>query len=373
MIIPLMILWFFRKFHRLAVRRSRSRSAAGYSRVEWNIDGSPLWFECGDAELSKRPEAFACLCFAASSLAGWRVRFPERICPVLRRNLKGIDKTWQRWWGGETGRFESRGKRALPPLSGERGEAVFLSLGVDSFYSLLKRPGIGTVIYVAGYDVMLDDTSRLERVEQSLRAVGSRMGLKVIFLRTNLRQHPVFRKMNWEKYHGAALAAVGHLLSPEIRTAVVSSSFPKVFFKPWGTSWKTDHLWSSAAFALEHFGIEHWRLEKLGMIADEPVVREHLRICWEHRTGDLNCGLCEKCQRTMLGLLSFGKLEFYPTFPSVEHLVAGLGKAKPLTAHLLPTYRGFLERGLPPEADAAVRGLMQRSRRAQSLKNKKTS
>lgn len=331
------------------------------SRVEWEIDGAPLWFECADTPLNSAPDAMACLCFAASSLAGWRVRFPVSICPLLEHRLKRIGRIWNRWWGTDRDRFEAETRGTPPTIEMGRGTALFLSLGVDSFYTLLRMPEARTIVYVAGYDVQLIETERCAKIERRLHDVAERQGVKVILVRTNLRTHPVFGKLGWDRLHGAALAAVGHLLDSAISKIFISASFPKNYFKPWGSSWKTDFLWSSSRLEIGHFGEELWRLEKLEKIVDEPLVMDHLRVCWEHRNDGLNCGECEKCQRTMLGLVSLRRLEVYQTFPNVETLVAGLQASPALIGKLLPTYRAFLKHDLPPEVDGALRGLIQRT------------
>lgn len=349
------------KYRRFKVRRLNTERKSGLSRVEWEIDKNPLWFESHDAVLSEVPEAIACLCFAAASLKGYRIHFAERVCPVFRDNLKKLERIWQTWWGGEFKSFVLHQKEELDVIETVRGTALFLSLGVDSFFTLLMNPEVDTVVYVAGYDVELEDVHRLAAIERCLSAIGSQRGLRVIILRTNLRSHPVFKSLNWERFHGAALAAVGHLLADSICRVIISSSFPKAFFKPWGTSWETDFLWSSNVLKVEHFGEDLWRFEKLRIIADEPVVQKNLRICWENRNKDLNCGCCEKCLRTMLGLLSLSKLEVFPTLPNKEKLIINLKRIECIPKHLLPTYCQFLQCGLEPEVDAALRELMKRS------------
>ncbi len=351
------------RFRILHVRPSRPPSTQSTSRIEWIIGGSPLWFECADAPLENAPEAIACLCYAASGLKGWRVRLPEAISPLLRANLKKIGRRWTKWWDLPAARFRAKPAIERPAPEG-RGSGVFLSLGVDSFYSLLDNPTVDTIIYVAGYDVQLQDTARLAKVEHSLRDIGTRSQLRVILLKTNLREHPVFRRLNWTRFHGAALAAAGHLLSGSISSVIISSSYPRSFFQPWGSSWKTDRFWSTPRLSVIHHGDKFWRFEKLERIADDPLVKDHLRVCWENRNDSLNCGVCEKCVRTMLGLLSLGKLDEHVNFPGKTDLPRRIRAIRKLAPHLLPTYRNILKRGLPPRPRQEVRKLLKRGQPA---------
>ena len=59
------------------------------------------------------------------------------------------------------------------------------------------------------------------------------------------------------------------------------------------------------------------RMQKLEMIADHPVVQEHLNVC-SH--GKVNCGRCTKCKRTLLNLDILGKLDdFKHAFPDMAY------------------------------------------------------
>ena len=57
------------------------------------------------------------------------------------------------------------------------------------------------------------------------------------------------------------------------------------------------------------------RPEKIGVLARSPVALRGLRVCWMQRNA-YNCGKCEKCVRTMLGLVVHGVLDQATGFPS---------------------------------------------------------
>ncbi len=349
--------------NRLSIQRVKPVPHNGsLSRVEWQIDGESLWFESHDVALSTRPEAFACLAFAAAAHHGRPVRFPEAVCGSLIENLETIDGIWSEWWNLPHGKFHALPTIANSPENPARGTGLFFTLGVDSFYTLITRPDVDVLIYVCGYDVKLAEADRLEKIEQSLRRIGAALGKRVILLRTNLCQHPVMKTINWERLHGAALAAAGHLLDDVIKNVVISSSFTTHQFEPWGTSWKTDIFWSSGRVTFEHYGEDLWRFEKLGKIVDLPFVQENLRTCWKHLTDDLNCGRCEKCTRTMLALCAYGRLEDFKGYPSLDALISNLRSTKFLPQYLWEAYKGFLNYGLSAELAFEVQSLIDRSR-----------
>lgn len=100
-------------------------------------------------------------------------------------------------------------------LSKENRIGTFFTAGVDSFYTFLKhRDEITDLIFVHGFDISLEDYSLRTRTSEVIREIGSSFGKRVIEVETNLGS---FLKpyIPWGKLgHGAALASVGHLLSP---------------------------------------------------------------------------------------------------------------------------------------------------------------
>ena len=68
------------------------------------------------------------------------------------------------------------------------------------------------------------------------------------------------------------------------------------------------------------------RAGKLEMMADSPLVQKHLRVCFSipefdpHTGSIINCGECEKCVRTLVGLIILGKLEKFTAFPRLRPL-----------------------------------------------------
>ena len=282
---------------------------------------------------------------------------------VWLSNAKTLMSVFGKWWGyrpititgtaGDTGAAE-QGKATALCFSG----------GVDSFFNLLRGPYRVDYLLVAyGYDIRLSDMNRMDSFRPSLRSISEATGTTLAVIRTNLREHPVFSGVPWQRAHGGALAALGHVMAG-IRRLLLSASYPYELNRPWGSHWTTDPLWSSAQLEIVHEGASFWRGDKLLQIADEPLVRNHLRVCWEGRTSSLNCCRCEKCLRTMLILTQCGKLDAFAAFPDKTNLARYLDELDAISTDLMHVYRSLLRQRLDPKLSRAVRSLLKRSRAA---------
>jgi hypothetical protein len=347
-----------------------TRSGDGVWRVEADAAGEPLWFESPDLPLAASAEAYGSLLLLPAAAHGRRLILPTAVDAAWLANARRALEVAQAWWG-YGGRPEEvlSGLTAVPheaPAStaDQRALALCFSGGVDSFHTLLRGDGeVGVLVCVHGFDIPLADTRRMAAMEASLRTIAAVRGLRAVLIRSNLRQHPAFACGDWEQVHGGALAALGHLLRDSVRSLLISASYPLAFDQPWGSHWKLDPLWSSTRTRIEHVGAELWRADKLRAIMDEPLVREHLRVCWENRSEAGNCGACEKCIRTMLILDGAQRLAQYTVFPGVGELAGSIAQLNRLKPDLRPVYASFLDTALSPPVRAAVERLLARSYR----------
>ena len=68
----------------------------------------------------------------------------------------------------------------------------------------------------------------------------------------------------------------------------------------------TDHLLSGDMMTIVHDGAGYSRTEKAELLLGFPFVVEGLKVCWEGRDPEKNCGRCEKCLRTRLNFAAAG-------------------------------------------------------------------
>lgn len=344
-----------------------------WTRVSLRVAGRVLFFERDGGPLQPSVEAFVCALLPGAVRRGRRLSIQEPVDPVFLTGARELASCLSGWWSRPSLPIEASTRTAnhppaadSPATDGPEAVALCFTGGVDSFYSLLRAPGrIGTLVYVHGYDVALEDVERARRVRADLEAVAAATSTRLVWLRSNLRAHPVGRWVGWERAHGGALAAAGHLV-PGLARLHVAASFPRGYEHAWGSTARTDPLWSSSRLGVVHDGDEIWRAEKLRRIASDEIVQRRLRICWEHRSEALNCGRCEKCVRTRLVLAQHGMLDRFEVFgdaPPLDEAVEDLPALDPM---LWPVYRAFLDPEVAPPISAALSRLLERSRAAAS-------
>ena len=336
------------------------RAHASRECVAARVAGRRIWFESADAPLAAAAEVLGTALLVPAMHAGRSLVMRQAACPVWVGNLAPLAAAFRELWypAAPAPRVTVRGE--APPAAA--GTALCFSGGVDAFHALRAggRP-VDTLVYVAGYDVRLRDTSRLVAVERLLRDVAAAHGARAVVVRTNLRRHPLVRATPWLREFGAALAAVGHALSPTVSRLLIASDglgfeHPEVGARP-----GTDPLLGSRSLTVEHVAPDVTRLEKLRAIGGDPLVQRHLRVCWSNVGGRANCGRCEKCVRTMLCLDACGTLGGFAGFDHGRGLVEAVDALPAVNGVVETFYRELLDAGIAGRVAAGVRRLLDRS------------
>ncbi len=266
--------------------------------------------------------AFLAALMMPSMALGEPLRVEAPVSGQLLRQSESLMRIFHGWWPElEVIPIEAPRRRRMsrPP---RRRAAAFFTLGVDSFYTLLKNadggvwgtPPIGSLIFVVGFDVKARKKQLLAQIEGNLQRVATATGTEVLEVETNLRELSD-GIVSWNQYHGSALASVAIALERAFEAIYTASSgsFDDPF--PWGSHPLTDPLWATESMRYIHDGTERRRADKITSIASVPIVQATLRSCWENRGNRYNCGECEKCLRTMGALFGVDALEATETFP----------------------------------------------------------
>jgi len=356
----------------MLVSNFRNEMNDGVARAVADVDGIPLWFESADVKLVAAPEAYGSALLLPSQHRRRRLVLDAPVSREWFANITGVLSIWGKWWG-------YHGLSPICALSDENGAeastatGLCFSGGVDSFHSLVSDSRPNFLIAIQGFDIPLADEVRMNGLRRSLTAAASFVGATPVVVRTNLREHPASGRPHlWERSHGGALAAVGHVLSSTIGKLLISSTYSINRNRKWGSSVQTDHLFSSSVMSIVHFGTAP-REEKIRSISMLPLAREHLRVCWENRTVQGNCSRCAKCTLVMLHLAEYGVLEEFRVFDGKDELASRLDSIPYLRTHVAVLERAVARRRLEPRLQAAAARLLSRSQRAFHLNRLRNS
>jgi hypothetical protein len=320
----------------LRIARLGPRRSAGGAALWYRFAGEPLPPPLGLLD------GFV-LAFLFEAMRGGRdLRVRGAVSRALLANLRELQEVWCRWRPDALVPVEILPDAIVDPSPAPAGAIACVSGGVDSL-ATLQRHRSGTLrplragLLVAGFDIPLADTAGFRRAERDVRAILDSIGLPLATVATNWRDVACG---DWELEHGAALAACAAQFAGLAECGLIAADLPvDLPHPPWGNNPVTTPL-LSGALAIVHDGAGLSRPDKVALLGGWPAALGHLRVCWEGRARDGNCGRCEKCIRTQLSFLAVGR-PIPPAFPRPFTSADLLRLAMPRMAVLL-AYRQIL-------------------------------
>jgi hypothetical protein len=223
-------------------------------------------------------------------MAAWHRWLPHRFQPVAVT----ADQE-------STGRAR-QGRRAIMAFSG----------GLDSTFALhahkrdlLGRRGldIQAAALIQGFDLTVDDQKAFDKARGHAEAVLDSYGVRLNVVRTNWREAAI----DWEMTHVLGLATVLHLFHRSFDHGVFADDDAyDTQVTPWSSNAITNQLLGSVGFPIRSTGASWFRTEKATILGANPVVLEHIRVCYHRPELGENCGACEKCLRTKLNFRAAG-------------------------------------------------------------------
>jgi hypothetical protein len=258
-------------------------------------------------------------------------------------------------------------------VRGGKAVGCFFSGGVDSFYSLMKheagpREGktgeVSHLIFVKGFDVPLSKESFADGVTAMVRDVCASCNKASVIASTNLRVM-LDRFLPWEWAHGSALGSVALAMGPAFQSVLIPASYGYKELFPYGSHPLLDPLFSTESLCIVHDGCECTRLEKIGRMMSSRVVLDHLRVCYQDISDGYNCGKCEKCLRTKVGLALSGALQHCATFDHhIDHrIIRDLKLKKMMLPWWQENYQALRARNGDRKLAKAVETCLRRSAR----------
>ena len=193
---------------------------------------------------------------------------------------------------------------------------LLYSGGLDSLSSYIKhKKETPSLISIWGADIPLNKTEFWDKVKYKVTQLAEMDDIKCYFIKTNVREmmnENLLNKTylegedtNWwlSVSHGLILTSLTSLLP--IKTLIMASSMDENEKVPHGSDLFKfmDYRWADSSLIYDCNLSRHEKIKYL--LRGNTQYYQFLRVCYT-QFQDYNCGMCEKCLRTITGLLIEG-------------------------------------------------------------------
>jgi hypothetical protein len=260
---------------------------------------------------------FAACLLVPSMKLGEDLIIEGSISKKLYQNLYKIQKVFLDWDLGFKP-INIKVSQFIPDKGSPKAIGSYFSGGVDSFYTYLyqkqTKDKVNFLILINGYDIELKNTELWKATSKTVDDIAQSEGIEVIKVESNI--HDLIEPICiWDYTCGGCLAAVALSLRKGLKMAYLPGAYTKDQLFPAGEHPDVDQKYQTETFKLIHHGEETSRLNKTKYISKNPLVLKYLRVCYKNIKGKFNCGECDKCLRTMIGLQIAGTLHKSQTLP----------------------------------------------------------
>ncbi|MDE0805338.1 MAG: hypothetical protein OSA99_18720 [Acidimicrobiales bacterium] len=221
--------------------------------------------------------------------------------------------------GARWPRGRPRRERPVDPATDDRRVGAFFSGGVDSLDLLVEWwDEIDDLVFVRGFDIEPDDVARNDDVTAWVRAEAEAAGKPLLVLETDIRRLLVPRSdWTWTVYGGLIATAI--LLGRTHRLVMCAASVADRHLPPEAHGHRASPFGNERS-VLRIEGRIATRVEKLERVAASGLAKDSLRVCWQNVPGTINCGVCDKCTRTLVGLAAIDRLGHFSSLPDTVDL-----------------------------------------------------
>ncbi|MBR9853709.1 MAG: hypothetical protein GYB37_03910 [Algicola sp.] len=195
--------------------------------------------------------------------------------------------------------------------------AMLFSGGVDAYATFIRikheEPELVTIL---GADIEIEDTEQWDRFKSFIENEELLAKNQKQYITTNVRSFYTYqvelllKDIGWwgKVQHGlsliGSLAPLGFIRG--YSNIYIASSYTKEIQIAWGSTPRTDEAIRWCGTKVFHDGYELKRQDKVDLIAEFAKTNKvpfRLRVCYSELRTDFNCSNCEKCFRTILGIL----------------------------------------------------------------------
>ena len=212
----------------------------------------------------------------------------------------------------------------------EDNSVVLFSHGIDSLNTFVNHENENLhLTTIHGSDIPLSKVEGLNNLSKTIDEFALKYDCENSFIRSNFRRYlnypnlnkelPENMKRNWwhQFQHGIAILSHAVIIAYEKKSRNIYmasthsediANFLDVDYVPCASSPLIDSRFRFASGRVIHDGYEYKRIDKLKNIIDFSKTHGamNLRVCFISNDGN-NCSSCEKCSRSIFGLMSEGE------------------------------------------------------------------
>ncbi|MBF0695041.1 MAG: hypothetical protein IR153_08290 [Flavobacterium sp.] len=212
------------------------------------------------------------------------------------------------------------GKLVKNKINGGKSAMLF-SGGVDAFATYFRHfDESPDLVTIKGADIELDDEKQWQEVLEFNENEPILKNNDRHYVITNLKDFYSYEvdmllpNRGWWGNIQHGLALIGSLaplsfLKGHSRIYIASTRSIHMTFNAWGSMPETDEKISWGGLQVHHDGFELKRQDKVDLIVkslEQLGKKTTIRVCYSDIKKDLNCSHCEKCVRTIYGIILAG-------------------------------------------------------------------
>ncbi len=199
--------------------------------------------------------------------------------------------------------------------------SMLFSGGVDAYATYIRvYEKVPDLVTILGADIEIEDQKQWTEFTNFLENEQLLQKNRKDYIETNLRTFYTYqvelllKDLGWwgKVQHGLALIGALAPLSfvHGYKEIYIASSYTDHIDIDWGSTPEMDEKISWAGVSVFHDGYEMKRQDKVDLItqfAAHTDTKFKLRVCYSELRTEFNCSNCEKCFRTILGIILNGK------------------------------------------------------------------
>jgi len=210
--------------------------------------------------------------------------------------------------------------------SNNNKSAVLFSGGIDSLFSFINHRNENlNLISVWGADIHLFNKELFKKLIYEIKNFAEFNKVESLVIKTNfvefINQHLLYsyyyeelpsRPSSWYNsiQHGIGLLGLCAPLTKteNFKSLYIASTYSNGLKLPYGSDPELDNSLKWSNVNIIHDGYEFSRQDKINAIADYLKTENYkikIHVCYSYLK-ELNCSKCEKCSRTIIGLMAAG-------------------------------------------------------------------